>query len=286
MIATFVLFLREGLECSLIVSLLLTALRQLGDTRSMRAVWIGVVLAVVGCIAGGFGIFYTVHYYDGSAFEAIFEASAFLLAVVLLTGMTFWMQKHSRTLKSEITARAASAGSGLALGSLAFLTVGREGLETAFFTLAFAFQTNGFLLLSGALLGLLAAVVLCYLVYRLGYRIDYRVFFRVMGFILLFFAAGLLSNGVAIAQELHWLPFGTAAFWNTSALVSENTYLGELLHSLLGYNESPTILQVVAYVGYLAIFGVLFARLTRKPGPRQPARSSASSEVATGHARG
>src|SRR6266481_9508752 len=115
------------------------------------------------------------------------------------------MQKHSRSMKREITVKASAAGSAFALGLLAFTTVGREGLESAFFTLAFAFQTNAILLLTGALLGMLSAVGLCVLIYRLGYRLDYRIFFRVMGILLIFFAAGLLGDAIQNMQGLGWL---------------------------------------------------------------------------------
>src|SRR5207237_7615697 len=136
------------------VSILFAALRQLGQTHKARAVWVGVGLAVLGSLLGGLLLYITVRDYAGSTFQTIFETITFLLAVVLLTTMTFWMQKHSRFMKREITVRASAAGSGFALGLLAFTTVGREGLESAFFTLAFAFQTNAALLLPGALLGM------------------------------------------------------------------------------------------------------------------------------------
>src|ERR1700730_15050070 len=209
MIATFVLFLREGLEASLVVSILFAALRQLLQMEKARAVWAGVGLAICISLVGGVALYITIHDYVGSTFQAVFETITYLLAVVLLTTMTFWMQKHSRSLKKDITAKASIAGYGLGLGLLAFTTVGRESLETAIFTLAFAFQTNGLLLLLGASLGLLVSVGLCVLIYRLGYKLDYRVFFRVMGIVLLFFAAGLLGNAVQNMQQLGWLPFGT-----------------------------------------------------------------------------
>src|SRR5438067_4280283 len=161
MIAAFVLLLREGLKASLIVSILFAALRQLGQTRQTRAVWIGVALALLASSLGGFALYITIRDFVGSTYQTIFETIAFLVAVVLLTTMTFWMQKHSRSLKKDITAKASIASSGLGLGLLAFTTVGRESLETAIFTLAFAFQTNGLLLLLGAALGLLVSVGLC-----------------------------------------------------------------------------------------------------------------------------
>src|SRR5260370_4426 len=161
MLATFILFLREGLEASLIVSILFAVLRQLRLTHQARAVWTGVGLAIIGSLIAGVVVYLTVHAYANTLLQQVFETVAYLVAVVLLTTMTFWMQKHSRSMKKEVPVKARAAGCGFALGLLAFTTVGREGVETAFFTLAFAFQTNGLLLLLGALLGLLAALGLC-----------------------------------------------------------------------------------------------------------------------------
>ncbi len=265
MIAAFILFLREGLEASLVVSILLAALRQLGQTSKARAVWIGVALAVLGALLGSVALYVTIHNYVGSTFQTIFETITYLIAVILLTTMTFWMQKHSRSLKKEITAKASVAGSSFALGLLAFTTVGREGLETAVFMLAFAFTTNALLLLVGALLGLLAAIGLCFLIYRLGYRLDFRIFFRVMGILLLFFAAGLLGDAVQNMQQLGWITFGATPLWNTARFLSEDSTIGDILHTFLGYAEAPTILQVILYLVYLLAAGSIFTWMTRKP---------------------
>jgi len=267
MIATFVLFLREGLEASLIVSILFAALRQLGQMEKARAVWAGVGLAIVASLVGGVALYITIHNYVGSTFQAVFETITYLLAVVLLTTMTFWMQRHSRTMKREIIAKAGLAGGGLAFALLAFSTVGREGLETAVFTLAFAFQTNGALLLLGASLGLLTSIGLSFLIYKLGYKLDFRVFFRVMGILLLFFAAGILGDAVQNMQQLGWLPFAVTPMWNTAHILSESSTLGDILHTFLGYAEAPTILQGIFYAAYLLVAGSLFAWLTRKPVP-------------------
>ena len=282
MIATFVLFLREGLEASLIVSILFASLRQLGQIEKARAVWAGVGLAIFTSLAGGVALYVTIHDYVGSTFQTVFETFTYLLAVVLLTTMTFWMQKHSRYLKRDIMAKAGLAGSGLALGLLAFSTVGREGLETAVFTLAFAFQTNGALLLAGAGLGLLASIGLSFLVYKLGYKLDFRVFFRVMGILLLFFAAGLLGDAIQNMQQLGWLPFASTAMWNTARILPESSTLGDILHAFLGYAEAPTILQGIFYAVYLLVAGILFARLTRKPSApssASPAKSPVNDQV-------
>ena len=277
MIAAFVLFLREGLEASLIVSILFAALRQLGQSHQARAVWTGIFLAIIASLLGGAALYLTIREYDGSTFQTIFETLTYLLAVVLLTTMTFWMQKHSRSLKKDITAKASIAGSGLGLGLLAFTTVGRESLETAIFMLAFAFKTNGVLLLLGALLGLLTSLGLCVLIYRLGYKLDFRIFFRVMGILLLIFAGGLLGDAVQNMQQLGWLPFGTMPLWNTAHLLSEDSTLGDILHTFLGYAQAPTILQGLLYVTYLLTIGTIFARMTRKPPMARSLQSGQSS---------
>ena len=281
MIATFVLFLREGLEASLIVSILFAALRQLGQMHKARAVWVGVGLAILGSLIGGLALYITIHSYVGSTFQTIFETITYLLAVVLLTSMTFWMQKHSRSLKREITAKASAAGSGFALGLLAFSTVGREGLESAVFTLAFAFQTNGMLLLLGALLGLLASLGLSFLIYRLGYRLDFRIFFRVMGILLIIFAAGLLGDAIQNMQALGWISLGTTPIWNSAHLLSEDSTLGDILHTFLGYAQSPTVLQSILYAAYLLVAGSIFFWLTRKPNVGKPALSSSPNTPST-----
>ena len=280
MIATFVLFLREGLEASLIVSILFAALRQLDQMEKARAVWIGISLAIAASLLGGITLYVTIHDYVGTTFQTIFETITYLVAVLLLTSMTFWMQHHSRSLKREITTKASASGSAFALGLLAFSTVGREGIETAVFTLAFAFRTNALLLLTGAFLGLVASIFLCVMIYRLGYRLDFRIFFRVMGILLLFFAAGLLGDAVQNMQQLGWITFGTSPLWNTAHILSEDSALGDILHTFLGYAEAPTVLQGLIYALYLLIAGGIFAWITRKPTTGKPAASSTPTLIA------
>ncbi|HEX8733201.1 MAG TPA: FTR1 family protein [Ktedonobacterales bacterium] len=266
MLPAFILLLREGLEASLIVSLMLAALRQLGETRQVRAVWIGVGLAAAASLIGGVIIYATVREYNDTTFQTIFETGTYIVAVAILTSMTFWMQRHSRTLKKEIMTRASVNSSGFALGLLAFTMVGREGLEASVFALAFAFETSGVLWLTGAALGLLAAIALSWAIYRLGYRLDFRVFFRWMGILLLIFAAGLVADAVQNLQALGWVTFGTTHLWSTAHLLAEDSMLGDLLHSFIGYAQSPTVLQVSLYLLYLLVAGGYFFYITRKPG--------------------
>jgi high-affinity iron transporter len=281
MIPAYILFLREGLEASMIVSILLAAVQKLGRPRDeMRAIWGGLAAALVVSAAGGAALFLTLRAYDGTSFQTIVETFAYLIAVVLLTAMTFWMQRHSRTLKQELTARAAAGGSVLAMGLLTFTSVGREALESVVFMLAFAFKSNGWLLLLGAVLGAASAIALAIAIYRMGARMDYRRFFQVMGLLLLIFAAGLLGDFVQNLQALGWLNIGTAHLWSTARWLSEDSWLGDLLHSFIGYAASPTVLQALAYAAFLAVAGGYFYRMTRLP--HRPAGSTTPTSGAVG----
>ena len=324
MIATLVIFLREGVEASMIVAILLAYLSRSGQRRHFRDVFAGVAAALILAGAGGIVAYFTIRTYADSRVQTIFETATYLLAAVLLTYMTFWMRSHARSLKSELQARAdavlgshgesagapaagssgaagqarpASAGAaatggvaaaiatapasdeamsrgaraGLAL--LAFQAVGREGVETVVFTLAIAFSTTqrgG--LLTGAVIGLAIALVIAFVMYRLGHRINIGRFFTIVGALLMVFAAGLLVDAVQNMQELGWLPGASHQLWHTGAVLNEDSALGDIAHSFFGYAQSPTVLQAVVYVTYLACVLFAFLGIRQRIGRRTATR--------------
>ena len=262
MLATAVIFLREGVEASMIVAILLAYLNRSGRRRYFRDVFIGVGAALGLAAVAGLLAYLTIRTYAGSRVQTIFETLTFLLAAVLLTYMTFWMRSHARGLKAELQTRADEAmgrGARTGLSLLAFQAVGREGIETVVFTLAIAFSSTGGQsgLLAGALVGLAIAMAIALAMYRLGHRINIGRFFTVVGTLLMVFAAGLLVDAVQNMQELGWLPVATRQLWHTGTILNENSALGDIAHSFFGYAQSPTVLQAVVYVAYLA--GVLAA---------------------------
>lgn len=267
MVASLLIFFRESLEASMICSIMLAYLAHAGRRDRFRAVWYGVALAALGAMVGGVVIFHTIRTYDGSGLQNIIEGVTYFVACGVLTYMTFWMKRQSRNLKSELHARMDAAirtGSALAMGMIAFLTVGREGLETVVFMIAIAFRTQAVWMALGAGLGMVAGLGLSYMIYVLGRRISLKRFFDAMGILLMLFAAGLLADGIQAFQELGWLPFGQHAMWHTATLLSENSTFGDILHSFLGYADSPTSLQIAVYLGYLLVVLTFFMRSTAK----------------------
>jgi high-affinity iron transporter len=262
MLATGVIFLREGVEASMIVAILLAYLNRTGQRRYFRDVFIGVGAALLLAGAAGVVAYLTIRTYAGSRVQTIFETMTFLLAAALLTYMTFWMRSHARGLKADLQSRADAAmgrGTRTGLSLLAFQAVGREGVETVVFTLAIAFSTTarGGMLAGGAI-GLGIALAIAFAMYRLGHRINIGRFFTIVGTLLMVFAAGLLVDAVQNMQELGWLPVATRQLWHTGAILNENSALGDIAHSFFGYAQSPTVLQAIVYVAYLAAVLVAF----------------------------
>jgi high-affinity iron transporter len=280
LVATFVIFLREAIEASMIVAILLSYLDRIGQRRHFRDVFVGVGAAVLLATGGGVAAYYTIGSYDGSRAQIIFETVTYAIAAVVLTYMTFWMRAHARTIGAELRARTDAAlgkGERIGLGLLSFQAVGREGLETAVFTLAIVFatkDTHGALI--GAGLGLVAGLCVAFAIYRLGKRINLRVFFTVIGAVLMVFAAGLVADIVENMQELGWLPMLDHQLWDTSHFLSQDSSIGDIFHSFFGYADHPTLLQAVCYFAYLAVAITAFLFIGRSSLHRQHSIGAAS----------
>ncbi|MGB9777358.1 MAG: iron uptake transporter permease EfeU [Anaerolineae bacterium] len=264
MVAALLITLREGLEAALIVGIVLGVLRRLGHTDRSRTVWAGVLAAIVVSLAVGALNALGVALKERS--EAIFEGVAMLLAAGVLTWMIFWMQCQGRRVQAQLESdvrEAVAAGSAWALFTLAFVAVGREGIETALFLTAAAFRATPAQTLLGGALGLAVAVALGWLMFAAGKRLNMRAFFRVTGILLLLFAAGLVAQGVHEFQEAALLPTLVEPLWDVNPVLDERSTVGEFLKALLGYNGNPSLLEVIAYTVYFVVVG--FFSLRRAP---------------------
>ncbi len=276
--AAALILLREGLEAALIVAILLGYLRKIGQSAHARYVWGGVAAAVVASaalaglfrvVAGGF---------EGRA-EAIFEGVVLLAAVVVLTSMILWMQSQARHIRGQLERRvdqALSAGQLLGLSSVAFVAVLREGVESVLFLAAVFIVEPDAGAVAGALVGLGGALALAHLMYRASVRLDLRRFFFYTGLLLVLVAAGLLASSVHELQEAGLVPVVVERVWDTSGVLDESGVVGSLLKALFGYNADPSLLEVLAWVAYMAVVGTRFVGATR-PRPSAPASATAAS---------
>jgi high-affinity iron transporter len=267
MAGSFLIFLREGIEGSIICAILLTYLAAGGRRDLFRWVLAGAAVAIAASALVGVALYLTVKSgFVGSQQQTWFETGTFGLAVVVLTYMTFWMKRHARRLSAELRSRvdaAVAAGSALALFTAALVTVGREALETSIFVVAIAFQNTAIHLVVGAVAGLLVALATAVGIYRMGLKLNIARFFTVVGAALMVVAAGLLANMVENLQSLGVLPGADLHVWNTGGMIADSSILGDILHGLLGYAASPTALQFMTYVVFLIVGLAAFLRRPR-----------------------
>jgi high-affinity iron transporter len=261
MLPSYILSLREGLEASLIIGIVLGALRQM-DRRDLAAsVWFGAgIAALVSLTTAILLIRLGLELKDPG--EAIFEAITMLLAAGILTWMIFWMSQRARNLKNTLEAgvqRASQTGKWSLFG-LAFVAVLREGVELALFLTAAVFTSNAHLTLLGALLGLGTTVLLGWSLFATTVRLDLRRFFQVTGLLLILFAAGLVAHSIHEFNELGWIPSVTEHVWNLNPILSDQSTFGQVLAALFGYNGDPSLTEVLAYALY---FGVVLLGLRR-----------------------
>ena len=278
MVGNYLIGLREGLEAVLVVSILIAYLVRIGRRDRLAPVWLGVACAVALSVLFGAVLTYT-----STSMLRTFEArEAFggtlsIVAVGFVTWMIFWMRRAARTIKAELTGRLESA---LAVGTaavagMAFLAVGREGLETALFFWS-AVQAAGSTAapVSGFSLGVASAVVLGWLLYKRTVRLNLSRFFTWTGAGLAVVAAGVLAYGVHDLQEAGWLPGLTALAFDVSAQVPPGSWYGTVLKGVFNFSPQTTVLEAMVYLAYLVPVLYLFLRPARR---RQVAPATVSS---------
>jgi high-affinity iron transporter len=280
-LGNFLIGLREGLEASLVISILVAYLVKTGRRRDVRYIWIGVGTAITLVVLAFTIITIAVDQLPFRWQEGV-GGSLSIIAAALVTWMIFWMRRTARGLKKELEGELESAvllGAG-AITLVAFLTVGREGLETAailYATIANSYTATPFI---GAFSGFVVAAVLGYLIYRGAVKVNLGKFFTVTGYLLIIVAAGVLAYGVHDLQEARFLPgLATKAFdvsdpaaatWNPQ---NPGGWMGTLLKGTINFQPDPTWLQAGVWVVYLAIVLTLYRRKPKAPAAPTPAPS-------------
>ncbi len=262
MLIAFLIMLREGLEAALIVGIIAGYLAQTGRRAWMPAVWGGVVLAAALCLALGLGL-----QAIGAEFpqkqQELAEGLIALMAAGMLCTMVFWMRKAARSVRAELhgavdhalerngKAKDGKVRGGLALAVMAFLAVGREGLESVFFLLATVQQDVGWGVPVGAVLGIALSVGIGIALAKGAVRIDLRRFFRWTGVFILFVTAGLLASALKAFHEAGLWNHLQATAFDLGHVLPADTVLGTLLTGIFGYQEAPAWGEVLVYLGFL-----------------------------------
>lgn len=266
-LANYLIGLREGLEAALVVTILIAYVVKIDRRDSLAKLWLGVGLATA--LALGIGAILTFGTY-GLSFQAqeIIGGSLSIIATGFVTWMVFWMLRTARDLKGQLHGDIDKHLDGAAWGLVlvAFLAVGREGIETALF-LWTAVQSTGSTTvpLLGAALGIGSAVVLGLLIYRGLLRINLSKFFTYSGVLLIVIAGGVLAYGVHDLQEAGVIPGLQFLAFDVTAIIPPTSWYGTLLRGTLNFTPETTWAQAISWVIYTVPVLVLFLAKSRAP---------------------
>ncbi|MFF3210786.1 iron uptake transporter permease EfeU [Streptomyces sp. NPDC002886] len=286
MFSNYLIGLREGLEASLVVCILIAYLVKTGNKAKLGPLWVGVGLAAALSLAFGAGLEFGTQELTFKAQEAI-GGTLSIVAVGLVTWMVFWMKRTARHLKAELQGKldaALAMGTG-ALVATAFLAVGREGLETSLFVWRSVHAAgDGAAPLIGVLLGIGSSILLGWLFYRGALKINLAKFFTWTGGMLVVVAAGVLAYGVHDLQEADFLPGLNNKAFDISATIPPDSWYGTLLKGTFNFQPDPTVLQLIVWALYLVPVLALFLAPSlvkrTKPEPKPESESESKPESA------
>ena len=278
-LATFLTGLREGLEATLVVTILVGFLVKSDRRDRLKLVWGGVILAALLSVGVVLALGYASEALTGPRRE-LFEAITSVAAVVFVTWMIFWMRRAARSMGGQLRARLDDA---IKLGPLAvivvaFLAVAREGVETAVIFVGIVQGAPTVWPVVAITIGILTSIALGFGLYASLLRINLTRFFTWTGLLLILVAAGIFKYGVHDFQEAGVLPGLSNHAFDISGVLDPSTWYASLLSGMFNITPQPTVLEVVAWCAYAVPVLVLFL----VPGRRKLMASS--STVPTGPA--
>jgi len=263
--ASLIIVFREVLEAALVVSIVLAVTKGVAGRKR----WIG-----GGILAGILGALIVAYFANGIADFAqgfgqeIFNAGVLLAAVVLLSWHNVWMAKHGRDLAIKVSAVGQNVKDGTepmyALASVVAVAILREGSEIVLFFHGFLPVYTLQELTTGSALGLLGGVALGAVLYFGLLKIPLKYFFNVTSWLILLLAAGLAANAAKYLTQADILPSLGRKIWDTSWLLDEGSFLGEILHVLIGYSAQPSGIQILFYALTIVIVGSMMMAVQRQ----------------------
>jgi high-affinity iron transporter len=283
MTASYLIGLREGLEITLVVSILVAFLVKTDRRNRLPQVWAGVGAAAALSIGFGALLAYgsaTLSYQR----QELFEAVASIVAVAFVTWMIFWMRRTARRIGGELRGKleAAIKVGPWAIAAMAFLAVVREGLET---TILFFAAAQGAALTAqpivGLSLGLATAILIGWLLYLSAVRINLSRFFMWTGALLVLVAAGILKYGVHDLQEAGVLPGLYTIAFDLTGTIPPDSWYAELLRGMFNLTPQPSVLESIAWLAYAVPVLFLFLKPARKPKAAAPDAAKTTQPVAS-----
>jgi len=272
MLAAAIIVFREIIEAGLVVGIVLAVTRGIAGARAWVAA--GVAAGIAGsCLVAAFTGAIS-QAFSGSG-EELFNAAILAFAVIMLAWHNIWMASHGREMAAQLRQTGAAVSSGsrapIALAVVVGVAVLREGAEVVLFLYGIAVSGNNQwgALLTGGLIGIAAGGLFTVLTFVGLLTIPVRHLFSVTGALIALLAAGMAAQSTAFLEKAGWVDWLGATAWDSSWLLSETSLFGRLLHTLIGYADQPSLLQVLVYA--IVLGAILGGARLATPGPSRRA---------------
>jgi high-affinity iron transporter len=273
-LAALIIVFREVFEAGLIVGIVLAVTSAVPH----RNLWIGggVLTGVLAaCLVAAFAGALS-QLFAGMGQE-LFNAAILGIAVIMLTWHNVWMAHHGREMAGELRAVGHAVADGtkslLALAVVVGVAVLREGSEVALFLYGVAASDGGSApsLALGGLIGLALGAAVCLLAYFGLMRIPPRALFATTTALITLLAAGMAAQAVAFLERANWLNSLDTVVWDSAWLLPEKSILGRTMHTLIGYTDQPTEMQLLVYAAVLLMTFILMRLTGSQPATRAAA---------------
>jgi len=270
-LAALIIVFREVVEAGLVVGIVLAATRSVGGSRLWTAA--GIAAGILGsCLVAVFAG--TIASAFAGYGQELFNAAILAVAVIMLAWHNIWMARHGRDLAQDLREAGEAVARGskslLALALVVGIAVLREGAEVVLFLYGIVITDggSGLSLLAGGFIGLLLGAALSAFTYFGLLRVPTRHLFKVTSLLIAFLAAGMAAQSVLFLEQAGVIEFLGETAWDSSAILSEKSILGRVLHTLIGYSDQPSIMQLLTYVATLAVIYLLSRTFSPAPGPQ------------------
>lgn len=259
MVSTILVALREGLEAALIVGIVYSIIQKFDQKGLRKPLWLGVIAAIIISAAIALILRIVGLELKGNA-EKIFEGFSLLVAAGMLMWMILWVNRQSATFQKNLEARMKPDGKNQSalIFSITFFSVAREGLELALLLLATGFGISSVNQIAGTFIGILSAVLLGWVWYRSSNRLSLGRFFQITNLLLILFAAAMVAQAVTEFNELGWIPGVINPLYDISNIFNDQSPIGGLFSTLVGYSSSPTLTRTIAYLLFVLPMVFLF----------------------------
>ena len=265
MFPTATIVFREIIEVALVIGIVLAATR--GLPGRVGLVLAGLGLGILGSIIIAFFTETISQAIDGVGQE-IFNATVMFIAVGFLSWTVIWMKTHGRELAQNLKAVGQDVVAGnksiyVLIGVVALATF-REGAEIVLFTYgmtasgAYSFSE----IVMGGLIGAAGGTVVGLMLYLGLLKAAQKHLFAVTSWMLIILTAGMAAQGANFLIAAGVLPELYPQVWDTSAILSGGSFLGETLKVLVGYTPRPTGMELVFYISVLLVVGSLYKMIS------------------------